>query len=287
MIASLRQLKSRIRSIENVKKVTHAMEMISLSKVKPMQNRLLDGRRYFRETEKLLKHLLATADGASHPLTEDRPHKDKTALCLVTSDTGLCSSYNHSILDEAEEFIHKYGPGNIILEAVGRKGLNYFKKRGVKVAHSHIELNSRYSDGLARGILKNLTELFLSREVDEVYLAYTRFESPSRHKPVIEKLFNIEWDRTDKKSANELYIFEPGLDAILDQLIPLCLFNKIKSMLLESFVSEHSARMIAMGEATHNARELLEGLVLMRNKVRQANITREIMEIISSAEVLR
>jgi F-type H+-transporting ATPase subunit gamma len=286
MIASLRQLKSRIRSVENVKKVTHAMEMISLSKVKPMQTRLLSGRRYFEETEKITRHLLAVA-GPVSPLCEVRRHKDKTALCLVTSDTGLCSSYNHNMLDAAEDFVHQYGPGNIILEAVGRKGLNYFKKRGVRVAHSHIEFNSRYSDDLAREILKNLTELFLTGQADEVYLAYTRFESPSRHKPVIEKLFNLDWDRTDKKRNNELYIFEPGLDTIMDQLLPLYLFNKIRSMLMESFVSEHSARMIAMGEATHNAQELLEGLVLMRNKVRQANITREIMEIVSSAEILR
>jgi len=284
MTLSIRQIKSRIRGIQNVNKLTHAMEMISISKLRPAQNQLIASRQYFLKIDALLKNLLSDDSRTIvHPLIEERPVKQKIAICLITSDTGLCGNYNRNIIRLAEEAMNKYEKEKILLFAVGRKGLNYFRKRGVKILQSYTELNGRYSDEITDKILKHLLDIFLSKEVDEVFIAYTYLESASRHRSLIEKLLNIP--QPPESSAG--FILEPDINSVLGELIPVYLFNKLKFAILNAFTSEHSARAIAMGEATENAKELLENLVLLRNKLRQANITKEIMEIVSSAEVLR
>jgi F-type H+-transporting ATPase subunit gamma len=175
-----------------------------------------------------------------------------------------------------------YGRDKVRLSIIGKRGFNHFKRTGMAVEQVYIELNSRYCQEISAKILNNLTAPFLSGEVDEVYMAYTYFESAARHKPTIEKLLNID----SPVARQQEYIFEPGINEILKELIPVYLENKMKSILLNSFAAEQSARIMAMSEAKENTKELLEGLILLRNKVRQANITQEMMEIISSAETL-
>ena len=284
MLESLKQIKNRIRSVENTRKVTNAMEMISVAKLRPLENRLPAQRAYFLNLERLLKKLLPRQKGEIHPFAAGRNLKGKLALCVITSDTGLCGMYNHDILHLADDFINRNGEDKILLITIGRKGLNYFKKKGINPREKFIELNGRYSDEISNEILKTLTDIYLSGEAYEVYLAYTYFTSPARHKPVIEKILNITLDA----DSNALeYLFEPDINSILAELIPVYLSHKVKSAILNSFASEQAARMVAMGEATKNADELLEDLILSRNKLRQANITKELMEIVSSAEVLR
>jgi F-type H+-transporting ATPase subunit gamma len=284
MAQSLREIKNRIRGISNVNKVTHAMEMISIAKLRPVKNQFLQARQFSLKIEALLKDLLSGAKNISHPLLKERKVLNKMAICLITSDTGLCGNYNHNVIRVVEDFINKYGRDKIMLITVGKKGLTYFKKRGVDIAHSYTELHGRYSDEIAGKILDYLTELFLSGKTDEAYVAYTYFESASRHRPTIEKLLNIS-SPAGKEDVG--YILEPDMDAILKELVPAYLLNKVKAHILSAFTAEHSARAVAMGQATKNADELLEDLTLLRNKMRQAGITREIMEIVSSAEVLR
>jgi F-type H+-transporting ATPase subunit gamma len=284
MAQSLRDIKNRIRGISNVNKVTHAMEMISIAKLRPVKNRFLQARQFSLKIEALLKDLLSGAKNISHPLLEERNVLNKMAICLITSDTGLCGNYNHNVIRVVEDFINKYGRDKIMLVTVGKKGLTYFKKRGMNIERSYTELHGRYSDEIAGKILNDLTGLFLSGKTDEVYVAYTYFESASRHRPTIEKILNIS-SPAGKEDAG--YILEPDMDAILKELVPAYLFNKVKAYILSAFTAEHSARAVAMGQATKNADELLEDLTLLRNKIRQAGITKEIMEIVSSAEVLR
>jgi F-type H+-transporting ATPase subunit gamma len=283
MIQSLRQIKNRIRSIDNVKKVTYAMEMISIAKLRPIQSQLANFKQYLSKTQSLLNNLLACRKGITNPFVEEREGKQKIALCLITSDTGLCGSYNNNIIRVAENFINKYGREKIELIAAGKKGLNYFKRRGVNIANSFIELHGRYSEVLGKNILGTLTGIFLSKKVNEVYIAYTHFESAARHIPRIEKFLNISSTGTSEIE----YIFEPDINTIIEELIPSYLSNKMKLILLEAFGCEHSSRTIAMGESTENAKELLEKMIVLRNKVRQANITKDLLEISSAAEVLR
>jgi F-type H+-transporting ATPase subunit gamma len=159
MAQSLREIKNRIRGISNVDKVTHAMEMISIAKLRPVKNKLLTARQFSLKIEALLKDLLSGANGISHPLLEERKILNKMAICLITSDTGLCGNYNHNVIRVVEDFINKYGRDKIMLIVAGKKGLTYFKKRGVDIAASYTELHGRYSDETAAKVLNDLTDI--------------------------------------------------------------------------------------------------------------------------------
>jgi len=284
MLLSLRQIKRRIRSVESTKKITRAMQMVSTAKLKHAEDMLFAGKPYYFKMDALLKKLLAGADTSRHPLLAERPEKKNFTLCLVTSDSGLCSTYNDNIIRIAEGFINEHGAGNIKLITIGRKGFNYFKKRGIRISHTYLGLQGRYSAEMADEIAKAITNVFLSREADEVYVAHTHFDSTLKYKPKLQKLLNIE------KSAEEHevdYILEPGIDRILEELAPKYISTKVRGILLDAFTSEHSQRMVAMKSATDNAVELIDNLTLLRNKARQAAITTEIIEVSSAAEELK
>ena len=286
MIQSLQQIKRRIRSIENTEKLTHAMEVISISKLRAAEERLLRAREYFSRLDKTLNNVLESFGASGHPLLEAREAKGKTTLCLITSDTGLCGSYNHNILREAQDFISGHAAGGIDLVAVGKRAVGYCKRRGIPVSGSYTELNGRYSREVSDKIAADLMDRFSSGKAAEVYVAYTRFESASRLKPVVEKFLNIA-PKEPAKGKEMPCLVEPDIKSVLEYLLPAYLLNKMRFMILNSFASEHAARSMAMGEATNNADEMLETLTLLRNKVRQANITREIIEVISAADALK
>ena len=283
MVQTLRQIKTRIRSIENVKKLTWAMEMVSTSKLRPVQHRLASLKDYYSKLEAILSNLLSTFENARHPLLEDRPDKKKILLCPITSDTGLCGAYNNNIIHVGDAFLRRSSLDRVILLPVGKKGLSYFTKRGANISKSYTDIFGRYSDNTAVQLTKDFIDIFLSGKADEVFVCYTVFITAARHKTVMEKVLSV--GRIDGKKID--YILEPGIDAILEKLVPLYVEVKIKNILLNAFASEHSARVIAMSEATDNAEELLDDLVLVRNKVRQANITKEIIEVISAVDALK
>jgi len=285
MIRSLKQIKNRIRSIENTKKVTNAMELISVSKLNHIEKMLYAIRPYFKKLDSILYHFINNVKLILSPYLEQRPVKKRIGLCVITSDGGLCGMYNTNIIRLAEEFIEKCGRDKIKLIAVGRKGLNYFKKKGLELQNTYLGLNGRYSQDLSDKIANNLISAFLTKEVDEVYIAYTHFQTALIHKPVLIKFLNLDV-RNDSDEKME-YILEPNRERIIEELIPKYISMKMKLVILEAFTSEHSSRTVAMKTATDNAKDLLESLTLLRNKVRQANITQEIMEIISSSEALR
>jgi len=284
MVTSLKQIKNRIRTIEGTRKVTHAMEMISVAKLKAAESELFASRKYFAAIKGLLDDILSNSTAASHPLLTQRRAGGRTALCLITSDSGLSSDYNQNIIRAAEEFMKSTGQEAISLIAAGKKGFKYFHKKGVQSAAKFFESRGSISGEMTGRILTVLTDIFLSGKADEVSIASTRFQSISKHVPMIEKLFPIDPIAATQKIK---YIAEPDIDGILAELIPIYSSYKVRLAFLNAFACEHASRMIAMAEATNNADELLEGLVLSRNKLRQANITKELMELISSSEVLK
>lgn len=283
MAQSLRQIKARIRSIDSTKKLTRAMEMISAVKLKRSSKMFDISEIYFSKIEALLSGILPEGMAWINPFLENRAGKHKIGFCVITSDTGLCGNYNYNIIRTVENFLSKYPQDKILLSVLGRKGFSYFKKRGFAIAHSYAGFNGRYSDDLCAKLLKGLTDMFLRDEADEVYFAYVHSGNAYNNKPVVEKLLNIDFFKKGKIE----YIFEPGIERVLEELIPVYLFNKVKRIILSAFTAEHRARAVSMGEATKNAIDLLEGLVLSRNKIRQSSITGEIMEVISSAEALK
>ena len=284
MIRSLKQIKNRIRSIENTKKVTHAMEMISVAKLNRIDDYLFAMRSYYSKLEEITNNFFAgSSDSSENIYLRERENKKNIYLCLITSDSGLCGVYNNGIIRLAEEFINKAGKEKISLVTVGKKGWNYFKKKGFTVANYYIGLNGRYQDKACDGISSFLINEYVSGKADEVYLAFTHHQTALVHKPLIKKFLNI----TGGNAQKEVFILEPDRQGIARELVPRYLTVSFRLAILEAFTSEHAARVVAMKSATDNAKELLEQLILQRNKVRQANITQEIMEIVSASEALR
>jgi len=279
----IKQIKNRIRSVENSKKVTSAMQMISVAKLNRMQNRLFSMRPYALELERLMYNLVSLSPDLSLDYFKKTNGRGNLVLCIVTSDSGLCGVYNQNIIHAAEEFLRNNDAGRVSLVLVGQKGLNYFRKSGVKIINSYVGLNAKFSQAVCDKITTELIQVFLSGQASSVYLAYTSFENSIIQKAAIEQLLSI----APKKLKPIEYIAEPDLKNILAGLIPQYLLAKMQLVFLEAFTSEHAARTVAMKTATDNAKDLLEGLVLLRNKVRQAGITQDILEITSSVEALR
>ncbi|HNW38984.1 MAG TPA: ATP synthase F1 subunit gamma [Candidatus Omnitrophota bacterium] len=282
-MASLKQIKNRIRSVENTKKVTGAMQMISVAKLNRIQNQLFILRPYALRLENLMYELAGSAGENSSGFFKKGPLQADIALCLFTSDSGLCGMYNQNVLRLAQEFLKKHDPKKIKLILVGQKGFNYFRSAPVEILNSYIGLNGKFDPDFCDKLIRQLSSLFLSGKVGSVYLAYTCFGNPLVQKATIEQVMNIQ-PRVVKPIE---YIAEPDIKSILVDLIPCYLKIKMRLVLLEAFTSEHAARTVSMRTATDNAKELLEGLVLFRNKVRQTGITQDILEITSSAEALR
>jgi len=289
MTQSLKQIKNRIRSIESAKKVTGALEMVSVAKLSRIGDSLRAMDPYFIKIESILNGLLENAKGEiASPFFAKSVSKKRIGLCVVTSDSGLCGMYNSNIMRLADRFIDERPKDDIKLILIGKKGFSYFRKRGIAILNSYLGLNGRYSENVFDQIADYLIEAFISDEVDELYVAYTHFESSIRSAPLLKKFLGLDLNvNAEDARVDDEYILEPERMGILKELLPRYLAIKVKLMLLSAFASEHSARIFAMRNATSNARELLDGLILRRNKVRQANITQEIMEISAASEALK
>ena len=283
MAQSVKQIKNRIRSVENTKKVTGAMQMISVVKLNRIENELFALRPYALRLEDLMDNLAGVSQESVSAYFDKRSGQSDIVLCLITSDSGLCGMYNQNVIRLAEDFLQKNKNKRVKLIVVGQKGLSYFRARRSEIHNSYIGLNAKFTQNLCDKITAELSQLFLSGQVGSVYLAYTYFENSLVQKVILQRLLSIE----PKKVKPAEYIAEPDLKSIFADLVPRYLLIKMRLVFLEAFTCEHAARTISMKTATDNARELLEGLVLLRNKVRQAGITQDILEITSSAEALR
>lgn len=283
---ALREIRRRIRSVQSIQQITKAMQMVAAAKLKKAEAKARSARPYAQKLEKMLENLSLATGFVTHPLFERREKIEKKALLLVTSERGLCGSYNTNILRETEKFLKDLDPEKIVLIIVGKKGYRYFLKKEWKIRYKYLDLDGRLDLSPAKMITRDVTELFLKKEVDEVFLIYTQFINPISYKIVLEKFLNIE--PKEKVEREEIdYIFEPSSQKIFDALLPRYCMNVIQKVLLESFASEHGSRMTAMRAATDNAEEMMENLTLTRNKIRQTSITREMLEIASGAEALK
>ncbi|MFH0941224.1 MAG: ATP synthase F1 subunit gamma [Candidatus Omnitrophota bacterium] len=294
MTQSLRQIKSRIKSVENTRKITRAMEMISVSKLRRVQDLLFAMRAYFGKTDSLLENLFAERPDFSHPLLNTAPNTGGVAVCVVTSDSGLCGLYNHRILKAAAEFISRYPADKVKVIAVGRKGFSYFKRKRFAVERAYLGLHGRLQQTSLKELTVFLTGIFLKKDVDfavdfvvdEVYMVYTHFKSSMHYIPTIDRLFPV-YVSSAIPAKPSYYLFEPDYPQLLDELLKVYVSGKIRLLLLEAFTAEHSERTIAMKSATDNAKDLIESLIIFKNKVRQAAITKEVLEVVSTVEALK
>jgi len=285
---SLIDLRRRIRSVKSTQQITRAMKLVASSRLRKAQDGVLGARPFAIQTWRLLSSLAYRVDPAAHPLLAARENADRNALLVVvTSDKGLCGAFNTNIIKEALKFLTVEDGRRVTLGLVGRKGRDFFKRRPVETTFERVNIFAHLDYPNARDIASLVIEEFTSGRVDSVYLLFNEFKSILQQKLVVHRLLPIpRLDPPDPTALPVEYIFEPDPKQLLDAILPRFVEIEVWQALLESTAAEHAARMTAMDSATKNAGEMIDNLTLYMNKVRQASITREIIEVVSGAEAL-
>jgi len=287
-MATLKAIRKRISSVRNTQQITKAMKMVSAAKLRRAQEAAVAARPYAEKMTELLKNVTARVSGEVHPLLRASDEKN-IDLVLFTSDRGLCGGYNANLIRAAEAFIRKNsGDKKIELTLVGRKGADHFRRRRAAIVDRYIGILAAPADELAAQIAHKLIARFLNGETDAVYILYSRFRSALSQVPTLEKLLPITLtsSETEAQQLTE-YLYEPGVQQLLASLLPRITDVAAQRALLEATASEHGARMTAMDSATSNAAKMIGSLTLQMNRARQASITRELMEIVGTAEALK
>ena len=287
MSGQLRALKNRIRGVESTQKITRAMEMVAAAKLKRYQKMREQSAPYAEALEGILKRLLQTDIPLQHPVLEEREEKE-TAVLVITSDTGLCGSYNHGLIEETKRFIKNREKPPLLI-GIGKNGVNAFSRTGYTWYQAFADTKAMPFEFMTTEIVLLMEELFTEKKVDAIYAVHTRPAGGSAHRAITEKLlpFRLEKEGDEFLRNSVPYIMEPSQEVLFSRLVPLVFGAKMRLMLLESMISEQMARMDAMYQATENAKELIDTLVLLRNKVRQAAITKELIEIVSGSKALK
>ena len=283
---SLRQLRRRIRSIENTAKVTHAMEMIAASKMRRAQNAVLAGRPYAQKIQEVIANLEAQPQelDEGHPLLDRRP-VNRIGLLYLTPDRGLSGGLHGSLNRTLAQFILEKRPTPVRIVAVGRKGRDFVVRTGQDVQAVFVNLGDRPAMSEILPICQIIFNNYSEGEVDEVYLVYPQFVTLTSQRPTITRLLPIE--PADLAVESRVgYIYEPNPGAVLDLLLPRFVEMQVYHALLELSASEQSARMVAMRNATDNAKDMVGDLTLELNKVRQDSITAELLDIVGGALAL-
>ena len=293
MPLSLRHIRRRIRSTENTKKITRAMEMVAAAKLKKLQELLKQSDRYIGELGRILETLVREKPLA-HPLLEKRAEVKSVLAFLITSDTGLCGSYNTNVLDRAERFLGSETLNQTVhFVAIGRHAANYLKRKKQTLSNQLGIPKPQEIDEIIREVTQIATAEFMNHGADRVVFIYTRAASLGSLKPTATQLFPIASNHDETLQAEELgdklidYIIEPGLDQILEIILPEFIEAEIGQFIKHSLVAEQASRMMAMRQATDNAKEMIDSLTLLRNKARQATITKELIEVVSGSRALQ
>ncbi|HEY2931433.1 MAG TPA: ATP synthase F1 subunit gamma [Acidobacteriota bacterium] len=284
---NLRDVRRRIRSVKNIQKTTRAMKFVSASKLKRAQDRIIAARPYANRMLAVLNSVITRVEDKEHPLLKRRG-SDRILVVVITADKGLCGAFNTNIVKAASLFLTQHSNSELQLTAVGRKGYDYFKRRPYKIREHYINVMARIDYQEARRVARSVIEQYEAETLDEVHLVYNEFKSVIQQRIVVEKLLPIGeiHDIEEKTGVSLDYIYEQEPQVIFSHLVPRHVEVQIFRALLESAASEHGARMAAMDAATSNAKDMIERLTLNMNRIRQATITKEIIEIVSGANAL-
>jgi F-type H+-transporting ATPase subunit gamma len=286
-MATLKAIRKRISSIRNTQQITKAMKMVAAAKLRRAQEAAIAARPYAEKMVELLKNVAARVSPEAHPLLKVREEK-KIHLLVFTSDRGLCGGYNANLIRAAEAFMRREGTSKEIhLTLVGRKGADHFRRRRATIADRHVNVLAVAPNELAAEIAERIINRFIEGEADAVYILYSRFRSALSQVPRLEKLLPVPLSQTEHPEQLTEYLYEPDIEALLSSLLPDVAEVAIFRALLEATASEHGARMTAMDSATSNASKMMGSLTLQMNRARQASITRELMEIVGTAEALK
>jgi len=308
---SLIDIRRRVRAVRSTQQITKAMKMVSSSKLRRAQERIVKSRPYAKEMLRVFNNLATRTENATHPLLNDDPLSARTLLIVITADRGLCGSFNTNVAKATMQFVVEQPKDpqgrDVAMALVGRKGRDFFMRRGFDVLYEEVGLFQNIKWSHAQAIAQTAIKEFLGPDVSSVYLIYNEFRSVISQRVVIEKLLPIprlneaeaannaasgkplagtvlEKPADASASAAVDYLFEPDPKQLLDLLLPMHVGVQVQRALLESAAAEHAARMQSMDSATKNAKEMVDRLTLYMNKVRQAAITREIIEVVSGAQ---
>jgi F-type H+-transporting ATPase subunit gamma len=279
-LASLRTIRRRIRSISSISQVTKAMEMVAASRMRRAQNRVLAARPYSEHIQAMIADLAARPgpDVAAHPLLQQRPTRNRIGLVIMTGDRGLCGALNSNVIRRAtSDILEAGGPGSVELLTVGRRGQDYMLRRGMHLQATFTQLGDAPGIMAVQPMAKIVMDEFIRGEVDAAFIVFPRFVNTLIQRVTVEQLLPVV--PATVTGGQPEYIFEPDPAEILAALLPRYVEVQLYQALLETIASEQSARMIAMRNATDNAKELIDSLTLIYNKARQAAITKEITEI--------
>jgi F-type H+-transporting ATPase subunit gamma len=309
-MATLLDLKNRIKTVANIKKITRAMQLVAAAKFNRAQNRAKNSRPYTRELDDILGVLSTLSEDVSEEQkaassieiafdANSRPLRTswqrllepgegkKPGLVLITADRGLCGAFNTRLIRAGLQFMKEHEDKDCKLITIGRKGTTFFRSKKHPILYHREGLSDKLVLEEIKEITQNLVRLFVDNEVDSLHLIYTRFKSALSSTVTEEQFLSIPPVKPADTKGTDLYILEPDREAVFNRLFPLYATTKVFSALAESFASEYGARMTAMQLATGNAEDMLNSLIIQRNRLRQAIITKELAEIVGGAEALK
>src|SRR5262245_6708632 len=289
-MATLRDIQRRIRSVQSTQKITRAMKLVAAAKLRRAQERILAARPYANTMKEMLGNLVVAADGAAHPLLEQR-EGPRRQVVIITADKGLAGAFNSNVLRRSLEFIRSSNTQEVTLVVVGRKARDFYRRRQWTIKRDMIGFWDRLAYGHAQELADYFMQQYLDGEVDEVHLMYNEFRSVAVQRPVRVQLLPIpqteEAETPIGPESGVDYIFEPSPEAILGDLLPRHVRMQVYRALMESLAGEYGARMTAMEAATKNAKEMIDILTIQYNKARQEKITKELLDIVGGAEALK
>jgi F-type H+-transporting ATPase subunit gamma len=282
-MANVRDIRRRIRSVRNTQQVTKAMKMVAAAKLRRSQERIIATRPYADQILGVLNSLAARANPDTHPLLAVRGTA-RLEVVIITADKGLCGGFNSNIIKKATGFIQTHEAQVLTTHLIGRKGRDYFKKRGYQITGEYVDLFRSLSYDDAARIAQDIMKRYIECDLDAVHLVYNEFKSVIRQEVVIEQLLPLPRLEPPEAGTRQDYIYEPSAQELFDVLLPKHVEFQVLRALYESAAAEYGARMSAMDAATRNADEMIHSLTLNMNRVRQASITKEIIEVVSGAE---
>lgn len=285
-MATLLDFRRRIRSVKNTQQITRAMKFISAAYLRKAQEAAMAARPYAQELARVLRSTMARIDEPQHALLAERPEQNILAIVL-SGERGLAGAFNANILKKASEFFRANKDKKIVVAPVGKKGRDSLKRAGFTFAGEYINALARVKFSTAREIAALASELYIKQEIDAVYIIFSEFKTVMTANLLVEKLLPVQPESEEQKTKEQEtqvdYIYEQPAEQILGKLLPRYIETQVLRAMLESSAAEYAARMTAMESATKNAGDVIEGLTLHMNKVRQAAITKEIIEIVSGA----
>ncbi len=285
-MASLKQIRRRIVGVTSTAQITRAMKMVATAKLRKAQENMEHSRPYTQKLRDVIASLASHANANFHPLLEVR-EEENVGVVTVTSDRGMCGSFNSNICRRTQTVIDEFSDKPVKLFTLGKKGQEFFRKRGAEIFHFYPGVFQELEFSQASAIGRDIAEQYVSGGFDRIYLVYNEFKNALQQNIICQQLLPIEPFAELTAASNVDYIYEPDPHGVLDSLLPMYVNVQIWHVMLESFAAEQAARMTAMENATENAEELVADLTLQFNKARQATITNELLEIVAGAEGLK